>query len=138
MKDFLGLKKVEKDLNKALSFDLGLEEKKPKKKQNKKQERKPAYTSEYKQAKKAIKTTGTAFSGMIDKIKNRKIIQLEKKALKAKQKADKLAHEIKTKQAISDSLTDIARYEKELEKTNQELKEREAQMKDPNNSKTGD
>lgn len=81
----------------------------------------PNYTREIQQVKKVMKSTGSGFGAVIEKVKNRKIHKLEKEALKAKAKADQLAHEIKTKNALIDSLTDIKRYEKEKEKADTEL-----------------
>lgn len=65
---------------------------------------------------KEIKKIGNFFTVSIEMIKDRKIRKLERQAIKAKIKADKLAHEIKTRQALEDSLLDIARYQEELRK----------------------
>lgn len=124
MKDWLGLEKVDQALAK-LDFNIFKEPKQnflePKPKYTNKA--RPNYTREIKEVKKIMKSTGSSFGSAIEKIRNRKIHKLEKEALKAKAKADQLAHEIKTKQALIDSLTDIQRYEKEKEKVDQELKE---------------
>lgn len=141
-KDELGLKKLEKDLNKSLSidFDLNLGHKKGTKKKKFPQP-KPKYTNQPKQiskqdiqnAKKFVKETGSAFGNLVNAIKNRKIRKLEKETLKNIKKAEDMAHELKTLQNNNEALTDIARYEKELEKERKEYRERKGQMQEPTN-----
>ncbi len=118
-------RKMDKALDESFKIDIF-----PKSKKKKFPSPKPRYTKKNKPimtkkdqetAKKIIQETGSAFGSLVSKIKNRKIRKLEKEALKQKTKAEALAHEIKTKQVIIDSNIDIQRYEKELEKTNQEL-----------------
>lgn len=145
-KDFLGLNKVEKDLEKALNFDLFPKERKEKKQKKRKntseyqprpRKQKPIMTKQQQQETiKFLKDTGSAFSKLGSAIKNRKIRKLEKQAVKNLEKAQALAHKIKTIQANSDALIDIARYEKELEKLEQENREREAQIQDKTNQDT--
>ena len=74
-------------------------------------------------AKIVINETKKTIKSLHDIIKNRKIIHLEKEALKTKTKADQLAHEIKTKTALIDSMNDVKRYEQEKEKIDQELEQ---------------
>ena len=112
MFDDFGLKKLEKDLNDA--FKVKTDEKKPKRKFP---VPKPKYTNQnINDAKKIYKESKSFVNNTIDIIKNRKIRKLEKQALKAKDKADKLRHEVKTLQALEDSETDIKRLEDELKK----------------------
>lgn len=127
MPDYFGLKKLEKDLNKSLKFDIIPDEPKIKRKFAKPKPKythqaKPDYSREINEAKKLAKSTGASFSKVINKIKNRKIIKLEKEAIKAQQKANELAHKIKTLQAREDALNDVARYQKELDILENEIK----------------
>jgi hypothetical protein len=141
-KDEFGLGKLEKNLNKSLSFDLFKESKKKQKKTRNFAQPKPQYTKKQKNitkediesARKFAKETGSAFGKIISNIKNRKIRKLEKETLKNIQLAEDMAHELKTLQNNNEALTDIARYEKELIKERQELKERKGQLEDKSNS----
>lgn len=113
-KDFLGLRKVEKNLNKSLSFDIFPKERKF-------SQPNPRYTrqnqpKEIREIKKAKRSTASLIKLAIHKIKNRKIIKLEKETLKLKKKSEDMAHLIKTLEAKKDYELDIQRYEKELEK----------------------
>lgn len=146
MKDWLGLGKLEKDLNKSLNFDIFPDENKQrvsKKKSNRKHTRReydPVMTRKQQESTvKAIKTTGSAFKKLVHIIKNRKIRKLEKEAMKAGKKAQALAHEIKTRSAKLDNELDVMRYEQELEKIKAEEKkhkERLAQAQDETNKQT--
>lgn len=138
-KDFLGLGKVEKEF-KNLDFKLFNESKGTKKgggktsKNQKKQEYKPIMTKKQaEQTKELLKSTGSAFGSLISSLKNRKIRKLEKEAVKNLAKSQALAHKIKTIQTNTDALTDIARYEKQLEKVEREARETKAQMEDKTN-----
>jgi peptidoglycan hydrolase CwlO-like protein len=86
------------------------------------------------EVKNIAKGTGKGFVKIVQMVKNRKIRKLEKEATKAQNKAQGLAHKIKTIQAKQDALLDVARYEKELEKLERETREQEAQLKDSRNS----
>jgi len=81
------------------------------------------------EAKKFIKETGSAFSGIIKNIKNRKIRKLEKETLNNIERSQALAHKIKTIEANNDALTDIQRYEKELKTLEEQTKQDKAQRK---------
>jgi len=122
-KDFLGLNKLDKELNGIFKEP---KQKKPLKKTNtnpkhKTVKGKPFMTQKEKEqltkeTKKAIKSTGSAFGSLIKKIRNRKTNKLEKEYFKTKEKSEQLAHEIKLRSGIEDHTNDIERYEKELEK----------------------
>lgn len=139
MKDDFGLKKIDDELKKLGDIELFPSDKKkkfptPKPKYTNKP--RPDYKIETREIKRVAKITNSSLSYIINRIKNRKMIKLEKEALKAKQKADRLAHEIKTREAKIDSETDIIRYNAELERVKgeeQKMKERKAQLKDPKN-----
>jgi len=125
---FDDFKKFDKDFNESMNISLEGKKKgkkfpnpKPRyTKQNQQQRKnKPIMTKEnQQQAKKIIKETGSAFGSILSKMKNRKIIKLEKEHFKQKEKAEALAHEIKLRLSIQDSNVDISRYEKELEMIN--------------------
>ncbi len=84
-----------------------------------KQKSKPILTKKDQEtAKKIIKETGSAFGSVFSKIKNRKIRKLEKETMKNINKAEAMAHELKTIQENKEALIDIARYRKELDKEN--------------------
>ena len=115
-KDFLGLRKLEKDLKNSFSFKEEKEKNQKKKKKPRQQAPKPLLT-------KREKELATNFGKkIIDAIKNRKINRLEKKYFKTKEEADRLAHEIKLRTQTMDNLENIQRYKNELEKLDQETK----------------
>jgi len=101
-KDFLRLDKLDKELTNIFKS-------KPTKTQNKGGKQKPIMTKHQQtEAKKFIKETGSAFSGIIKNIKNRKIRKLEKETLNNIERSQALAHKIKTIEANNDALTDIS------------------------------
>ena len=120
---FDNFKKFDKDFNESMNINLEGNKKKKKfpnpKPRYTKQKSKPILTKKDQEtAKKIIKETGSAFGSILSKMKNRKIIKLEKEHFKQKEKAEALAHEIKLRLSIQDSNVDISRYEKELEMIN--------------------
>ncbi len=128
--DFFGLKKLEKDLKKSLSFDIFPEDKQIKKRRKFKQPR-PKYTnqkpiltkSQQQETKKFIKMTIHAFKSLKSSIQNREIRKLEKETVKNIKNAEALAHKLKTLQENNDALIDIERYQKELLKLSEENKQ---------------
>lgn len=139
VKDWLGLDKVDKKINDSLKFELFPQPKQRKGDRNRKakapthtQKNKPILTAHQKsEGMKFLKETGSAFSGMIKNIKNRKIRKLEKETLKNIDKAEALAHKIKTIQENNDALTDIERYDKELELLEKQAREDKARREEP-------
>jgi len=137
-KDWLGLEKLDKDLNKVFknmdsSLDMGETKtrKFPKPKPVYSKKKKPIMTKKDQEtAKKIIKETGSAFGSLISKIKNRKINKLEKEYFKSKEKSEQLAHEIKLRIGIEDHENNIDRYEKELAKI-KTPKQQEKEHSDP-------
>ena len=134
--DFLGLRKVEDDLNKSLDFEIFKESGHKKKK--KFPTPKPRYTtktksglskSDIESGKKFLKETKNAFGSVISAIKNRKIRKLEKDAKKKLEEAEQLAHEIKTLHLLNDSMDDVQRYKKEKEKITNELNKKIKDLK---------
>ncbi len=120
---FDDFKKFDKEFNESMNISLEGNKKKKKfpnpKPRYTKQKSKPILTKKDQEtAKKIIKETGSAFGSILSKMKNRKIIKLEKEHFKQKEKAEALAHEIKLRLSIQDSNVDISRYEKELEMIN--------------------
>ncbi len=120
---FDDFKKFDKEFNE--SMNISLEGKKKGKKfpnpkpRYTKQKSKPILTKKDQEtAKKIIKETGSAFGSVFSKIKNRKIRKLEKETMKNINKAEAMAHELKAIQENKEALTDIARYQKELDKEN--------------------
>ncbi len=118
---FDDFKKFDKEFNESMNISLEGNKKKKKfpnpKPRYTKQKSKPILTKKDQEtAKKIIKETGSAFGSVISKIKNRKIRKLEKETMKNINKAEAMAHELKTIQENKEALIDIARYEKELKK----------------------
>lgn len=122
----------------SMNFDFFGSKKKQnkqsKKQKPRKQKQKPIMSKKDQEStKKFLKETGSAFGSLVNAIKNRKIRKLEKQAEKQLKESQALAHEVKTLNIIQDTALDIDRYNKEKAKLEKEIREQNAQRKDPQN-----